>query len=820
MNASVPPAPALPAALDLAVRGMSCASCSARVEAALRAVPGVRSARVNLAAERARIDFEPPATPAALVAAVEGAGYEVARATFDLPLEGLSCAACVARVEKALAAVPGVLAASVNLASARARIQLVADTTELRTAVIAAVEGAGYGVPQAAPAAPGEPPAEDVAAAARERRETLHLVLALALSAPLVFGMVAGLAGWHAAMPPAWLQALLASPVQFWLGARFYVAGWKAVRAGSGNMDLLVALGTSAGWLLSTWLWLAAPAGAPAHLYYEASAVVVSFVLLGKWLETRAKRRTGAALRALMDLRPATARVLRDGAEIELAVEQVRVGDVVRVRPGERVAVDGRVRAGGGSVDESLLTGESLPIDKRPGDRVSGGAINRDGVIDFDVTAVGTETLLAQIVRLVEDAQASKAPIQRLVDRVAAVFVPVVLVIAALTVAGWWLAGAGLEPAVLHAVTVLVIACPCALGLATPAALMVGTGVAARHGILIRDAQALETAHRITTVAFDKTGTLTEGRPRLQAVLPVATAAEVLALAAALQAGSEHPLARAVQAAASTTAALPVEDFRALPGRGVRGRIGGREVLLGTGALLAEAGLAPDAALAAEAVRLAASGHTVSWLAETVPAPRVLGLLAFADTLKPGAAAALAELARRGIRCVMLTGDGRGSAQAMAAQLGLGEVVAELLPAGKSAAIARLKAGGGVVAMVGDGINDAPALAAADVGIAMASGTDVAMHTAAITLMRGELALVPAAIDISQRTCRKIRQNLFWAFVYNVVGLPLAAFGALNPVFAGAAMAASSVSVVTNALLLRRWRPWAYAVRITKPASR
>jgi P-type Cu+ transporter len=722
-----------------------------------------------------------------------------ARRPFDLTIEGMTCASCVARVEKALGRVPGVASASVNLATERAHVEAGAGVGF--EALIAAVERAGYAATPVVEAAPAED-RERRAAAERLRDEGRRVALAAALSAPLVLHMVADLAGFPG-LVPGWLQLILAGIVQFRLGARFYVAGWKALRAGSGNMDLLVALGTSAGWGLSAWLLATAHAGHAPHLYFEGSAVIITFVLLGKWMEGRAKDRTTDALRALADLRPDTARVLRDGHERTFPVAALAIGDRVVVRPGERIAVDGRIVEGTTSVDESMITGESLPVDKGPGAIVVGGSINADGRIVVETTAVGAETTLSRIVRLVETAQASKAPIQRLVDRVSAVFVPAVIVVAIATVAGWLLAGADVERAVVAAVSVLVIACPCALGLATPTALMVGTGVAAQHGILIRDAEALERAHAVTTVAFDKTGTLTEGRPEVTAVEPAQAAATVLRVAAALQSGSEHPLAAAVlrRAGGSGTGAV---DFRALPGRGVSGTVDGRVWLLGSRRLMVECGV-DTGPLDARAEALSADGATVAWLAEAGGA--AAGLVAFADAPRPTARGAIAALERRGIATVMLTGDNAGAARRIAAATGIGRVVADVLPQDKAAEVGRLKAGGAVVAMVGDGVNDAPALAAADLGIAMGTGTDVAMHTAAVTLMRGDPALVVAAIDVARRTHSKIRQGLFWAFAYNLLGVPVAALGLLDPILAGAAMAASSVSVVTNALTLKRWRP-------------
>ncbi|MBX6367104.1 MAG: copper-translocating P-type ATPase [Rhodospirillales bacterium] len=791
--------------MSIAVRGMTCASCVSRVEKAIRAVPGVREVSVNLATEKAAVRFEPGRTDlAAVAAAIERAGYEPVYETIDLSIEGMTCASCVARVERALRSAPGVIGAEVNLASERARVVGTAPVP----ALLAAVERAGYEARPAADSGPASP--REAEAAARSRRESAYVALAAVLSAPLALPMALEPFGIHWALP-SWAQFLLASPVQFWLGGRFYVQGWRAVRAGTGNMDLLIALGTSAAFALSLYHLLATPAGQMPHLYFEAAAVVITLVLLGKWLEGRAKRQTTAAIRALRALRPERARVRRsDGREIEVAVDSVARGDRVVVRPGERIPVDGIVREGASHADESLITGESLPVAKEPGDRVTGGSINAEGLLVVEAVAVGAESTLARIIRLVESAQAAKAPIQRLVDRVASVFVPIVLAIALATFLGWWLGAGNAEAGVVNAVAVLVIACPCALGLATPTAIMVGTGIAARAGILIKDAEALERAHAVTTVAFDKTGTLTEGKPSVVALVPNGIErTELLRLMASVQAGSEHPLARAVvaEAEAADIRYLAASDVRALPGRGVAATVEGRSVRLGNSRLMAELGI-DLGSLALEAEALEQQGRTVSWIAEAAPTSRLLGLVAFGDSVKASAAEAVARLRRSGIRTVLLTGDNAGSAHAAARQLGIDEVRAEVLPQDKADVVVKLKTENrGAVAMVGDGVNDAPALAAADIGIAMATGTDVAMHTAGITLMRGDPALIPSAIEISRRTYAKIRQNLFWAFVYNVVGIPLAALGFLSPMIAGAAMALSSVSVVTNALLLRRWTP-------------
>ena len=817
MNAVIAPTATPYALLDwsLPIEGMTCASCVSRVERALQKIPGVAEASVNLATEAASVRSAPGVGLADLRAAVEKAGYMVGESSLTLAIDGMTCASCVSRVEKALLRVPGVVRAEVNLATETATITAATrriDEAALVT-LVAAVERAGY----VARLRHAESGADAGSTASRRAAEWWPVAVAAVLSVPLVLPMIGLLFGQHW-MLPGWVQLALATPVQFWLGARFYRAGWKAVKAGSGNMDLLVALGTSAGYGLSL-VQLLRYGNQSMQLYFEASAVVITLVLLGKWMETRAKRQTTEAIRALNALRPETARVRRDGIDTEVPVAQVRVGDVVTVRPGERLPVDGQVVEGSSDVDESLITGESLPVVKHAGDKVTGGAVNGEGLLVVQTTAVGAESTLARIVRLVESAQAKKAPIQRLVDRVSAVFVPVVIGIALVTVLGWGLGTGNWEAAILNAVAVLVIACPCALGLATPTAIMVGTGAAAKLGILIKDAEALEVAHGVTVVAFDKTGTLTVGKPELVAALPAPTSgtdpatqrAALLAASAAVQAGSEHPLASAVTAVAKKEglAVAPATAVRAVAGRGVAAVVDGRELRLGSTRFMQE--LQVDvSSLAADAAAWQARGCTVSWLADVSPAvsarPVLLGLLAFGDAPKASAAAAVTALQKMGIRSALITGDNAGSAQAVAQALGITDVHADVLPEHKADIVAQLKAGGERVAMVGDGINDAPALALADVGIAMSTGTDVAMHTAGITLMRGDPALVADAIDISRRTYAKIRQNLFWAFVYNVVGIPLAAFGLLNPVIAGAAMAFSSVSVVSNALLLRRWK--------------
>jgi Cu+-exporting ATPase len=750
----------------------------------------------------------------------------------DLGIGGMTCASCVTRVEKALKKQAGVSDATVNLATESARVTLSGDHDEPESLarIKRAVREAGY-EPRTLEAM-DDVDGEHVMGVPRDLWPVLVAAL---LSVPLVLPMVGDLFGQHW-MLPAWIQFLLATPVQFVLGARFYRAGWHALKAFTGNMELLVAIGTTAAWALSTWLWWRAGPGEAVHLYYEASAAVITLVLLGKWLEARAKRQTTTAIRALHALRPERAHLLPDGVRrtetTDVAVDELLPGDVIRVLPGERFAADGTVVLGHTQADESMLTGEAMPVPKVVGDGVTGGSLNGEGAVDVRVRAIGAQSVLAQIIGLVQDAQAGKAPVQRLVDQVAAVFVPVVLVIALFTLLGWLWVGSPMEQALLHAVAVLVIACPCALGLATPAAIMAGTGVAARHGILIKDAQALEIAHQVDTVAFDKTGTLTEGHPRLRMIeaVPGVDETAVLQVTAALQAQSAHPLARAVlEAAASrfiTVSPDAASEVQAVSGRGSQGRVNGALLALGSLRWMAELGahLGP---LEERVKALQAEGATVSVLASQTPGDAAaaavwspLALLAFGDEPKAGAAEAIAGLRAQGLRLFMVSGDNRGAALAMAARLGLradrDEVIAEVLPGDKAAVVRRLRAAVvgerlHTVAMVGDGVNDAPALAAADVGMAMShsqgGSSDVAMHAAGITLMRGDPMLVAAALDISRRTVRKIRQNLFWAFAYNVAGIPLAALGFLSPVVAGAAMALSSVSVVSNALLLKRWKP-------------
>ena len=780
------------------------------------------------------------ASPTLMSATTDSSLSPPSQPSLQLAVRGMTCAACVARVERALRKVPGVTQAQVNFATETASVSGGASGATLDPALlVSAVEQAGYEaqLQQAdAPLSDDTPSWWSVWG---------RVLLGAAASLPLVLPMLWGAHHFW----PAWVQFALATPVQFGLGARFYAAGWAALKDRSGNMDQLVALGTTAAWGLSCWLWWQHTQGGghAAHggpdLYFESAAVVITLVLLGKALEARAKRQTTAAIRALQALRPETVHRLGPQGEVEVPVSQVLVGDVLVVRPGEHIPTDGVVAQGRSHVDEAMLTGEPLPVGKSEGDRLTGGAVNGEGLLHLRVTAVGGQTMLAQIIRRVVEAQAGKAPIQKVVDKVSAVFVPTVLVLALLTGLGWAWSGASMETALVRMVAVLVIACPCALGLATPAAIMAGTGAAARQGILIKDPEALEAAHRVSVVAFDKTGTLTEGRPHLTLCEPDAAAwsGEVdpaqaaLHVAARLQAGSEHPLARAVLNAyggkASTDAdkggamgIAPAEGMQAVPGRGVEGTAEGVHWRLGSTRWRDELGAEVSNGLQEAASLQAAQGATVAWLMRARPGAadgpgaaeggwQAMALLAFGDGLKPSARQAVQALHDLGVRTVMISGDNRHAAQAIAEALGIGEVVAEVLPGDKADHVRRLQRDAQgqrhIVAMVGDGLNDAPALAAADVGMAMANvdgGTDVALQAAGITLMRGDPLLVPAALDISRRTSRKIWQNLIWAFGYNVVGMPLAAFGGLSPMLAGGAMALSSVSVVSNALLLARWR--------------
>jgi P-type Cu+ transporter len=804
------------------VGGMTCATCATRVEKALKDMPGVDSAAVNLASEKASVSFRPGETGLEkIVGVIEDLGYSAGLEKATYAVEGMTCASCVARVEKALSEVEGVLSAEVNLATERATVTYDPELASYDN-MARAVDAAGYKL--VATAEGGE-------ALDRERRRREHETRLLkakliysAASAALI--MILSMGGMHLPglreIPERTMFVILfilATPVQFWPGLTFYRAAFKAARHRTTDMNTLIAVGTTAAYLYSVVATFIpsfiSGTGLELAVYYDASATIIALILLGRFLEARAKGRTSEAIRRLMDLRARTARVLRGGKELDVAVDEVRVGDIVIVRPGEKVPVDGLVEEGRSAVDESMLSGEPLPVEKGPGDEVTGATVNGTGSFRFRVTRVGSDTVLAQIIRLVEEAQGSKAPIQRLADRVASVFVPLVISIAAVTFLAWLLAGP--EPsfnfALINFVAVLVIACPCALGLATPTAIMVGTGKGAELGILIKGGEILETAGRLDVVVFDKTGTLTWGKPAVTDLVAVGNGGKngLLALAASVERGSEHPLGETlVEEAKSRGLNLgEARDFQAYPGRGVYATLDGREVRLGNAAFMDEAG-ASLGELEVKAEDMAGEGKTVIY---AMAGGELLGFVAVADTLKPMAPDAVSSLKRLGVEVVMLSGDRHSTAEAIARQVGVDRVLAEVMPADKAAEIARMQSEGKVVAMVGDGINDAPALAQADIGIAIGTGTDVALETSDITLISDDLRKVATAIELSRATLRTIRQNLFWAFIYNVIGIPIAAgllypvWGVLlNPIYAAAAMAFSSVSVISNSLRLKRFK--------------
>lgn len=717
----------------------------------------------------------------------------------DIAITGMSCASCVSTVESALRKIPEIESASVNLATEKAHIELKVGRSLQTQAILKAVIDAGYGA-ELLTHTQSQKHHDD------ESANGIRIVMAILLSVPLIIPMLFSLSGGHWNLP-VWVQWLLATPVQFYLGAGFYTSAWKAIKNRTGNMDLLVTIGTSAAYLLSIYMMLQGHE----HLYFEASSVVITLVLLGKWLEKRAKRQTTEAIRALQKLRPETARVRRLDEELDIPLQEVVIDDVVIIRPGERIPVDAIIIDGSSHVDESMMTGESEPVNKAVGNKVIGGAVNIDGMLLVKTMAIGAESTLSRIIRLVEDAQTAKPEIQRLVDKVSAVFVPVVIVIALITLLAWGLYSANWEQAILNAVAVLVIACPCALGLATPTAIMAGTGVAARHGILIKDAKALELAHSITQVVFDKTGTLTEGKPVLLAYNAIdGNDLLLLELAASIEQNSLHPLAKAVVNQLQSLGKSPAiaTDVQDVAGRGLHGKINNKVIYVGNKRWMSELDVSIDPHNEA-ALAYKNAGNTISWVAQGdgETSPTLLGMLAFGDQIKESSKKAISALHDKEVKTLLLTGDNSTSAARVAEMICIDTVLAEQTPESKASSIASLRDKDAVIAMVGDGINDAPALAAADVSFAMSSGTDVAMHTADITLMRSDPSLVADTIDISRRTYSKIKQNLFWAFIYNLIGIPLAAMGLLSPVIAGAAMAFSSVSVVMNALMLSKWKP-------------
>ncbi|MBS0299562.1 MAG: copper-translocating P-type ATPase [Proteobacteria bacterium] len=786
--------------LELPIEGMTCAACAARIEKNLNKLPGVEAA-VNFTNEKARVNYdESQVDTGALVKAIEKAGFHVTPRTVQLQLHKMTCAACAGHIEKALNQLPGVTAA-VNVATETARVNFAPGTVTVDRLIQAVIE-AGYDATEISESSHAEEKARRLAAYQAELR--LFQISAL-LTLPLVLQMAAMFTGHDMDMLPRWLQWLLATPVQFWIGRRFYTGAWHSLRAGGANMDVLVALGTSMAYCFSA---IVTALKLDQHVYFEASAAIITLVLLGKLMEARAKGKTSEAIEALIRLQPKTARIERDGEILEVPAGSLQVGDVFIVRPGENLPVDGVVIEGASSVNESMLTGESLPVSKQTGTKVFAATQNVNGLLKCRATSVGAHTQLAAIIHLVEQAQGSKAPIQRLADTISGIFVPVVVVISILTLAiTWWLTHEFVA-ALINAVAVLVIACPCALGLATPTAIMVGTGRGAQIGVLVKNAAALEHAEKIQTLIVDKTGTLTEGKPEVTDIIPAhsISAQELLQTAASLEQGSEHPLARAVldSAQKQQLSLHSIADFSAIAGSGITARINGVQYLLGSPKFLAQQGVALEEKPVAT---LQNEGKTVVAVASiTGSTPQLLGYLAIADRLRDTSTKAVKQLQAMGIDVVMLTGDNVMTAAAIAQQTGITHYRAEVLPQDKAAAVATMKSSGKFTAMVGDGINDAPALAAADVSFAIGAGSDVAIEAADITLIRNDLISVADAISLSRATLRKIRQNLFFAFVYNTLGIPLAAAGMLNPVIAGAAMAMSSVSVVSNSLLLKRWQ--------------
>lgn len=787
------------AAITIPISGMNCAACSARVEKGLHTLPGVLSANVNLVMGKGTINYDPEQIePRQMIERVKELGYKVLEEQQELLISGMSCAACSARVEKRLNSLPGVQKAAVNLTTNKASISFIPGIITV-SEIEKAVKDLGYGVQKARDLSLSE------AAQARQKEKNWQLtrfIIAVLFTLPLAVMMISSHVGRHLMINP-WVQLALATPVQFFAGWPFYRGAYHSLKTGSANMDVLVALGTSVAYFYSL---ISLFAGWNVY-YFESAAMLMTIILLGKLLEAVARGKTSEAIEKLMGLQAKTARVLRDGVEMDIPVDEVLVGAFILVRPGERVPVDGVIQEGNTSIDESLLTGESLPVEKKPGDDVVGASINKYGSFTFQATKVGQDTVLAQIIRMVEAAQGSKAPIQRLADRVSNIFVPAIIAIALLTFGGWYISGANFESSLMHMVTVLVVACPCALGLATPTAIMVGTGVGAERGILIKGGEHLEQAGKIDAVVLDKTGTITEGVPAVTDIFALAPLDErkLLGIIASGEKKSEHPLGQAVVKRAEELE-IPLEavdNFEALPGQGIRFNLMNETWLIGNEKLASSLGI-DISPLLPQKNRWEEEGKTVII---AMKGSSLSGLVAIADTVKENASQAISELRQMGLDIYMLTGDQKKTARAIAEQVNIDKVIAEVLPQHKAEEVQKLKDSGYIVAMVGDGINDAPALATSDVGMAIGTGTDVAMESASITLMHGDLMKIASAIRLSRRTLRKIRQNLFWAFFYNMITIPLAIFGVFTPVMGGTAMALSSVSVVTNSLLLKRYDP-------------
>ena len=793
------------------ITGMSCAACAARIEKGLNKVEGVKNAAVNFAIEKATVEYDENLVNAeALDNVIKKLGYDVIKeqiqtsGSVSLKLGGMSCAACAARIEKRLSKLEGVEKAAVNLASEKASVEY--DSSKLKVSdMIKAVEDLGYKAERA----------DDVSVdKEKEQREKeikrlrLELIVSAVLSSPLVLAMLLTLVNIDLAFfHNEYFQLIVATPVQFIIGFRFYKNAYHALRAKSANMDVLIAMGTTAAYFFSIYnafFTHMADGMMMKELYFEAGAVIITLILLGKYLEAVAKGKTSDAIKKLMGLQAKTARAIRDGKEQDILIEEVEVGDVIVVRPGEKVPVDGKILEGNSSIDESMLTGESLPVEKKAGDLVIGATINKFGTFRFEATKIGKDTALSQIIKMVEDAQGSKAPIQKIADQVSGVFVPAVIGIALLTFLVWYLVAGDFSDAIISAVSILVIACPCALGLATPTAIMVGTGKGAENGILIKGGEHLEMTYKLNAVVLDKTGTITKGQPEVTDIVRLGSLKDedILRMAAIAEKSSEHPLGAAIyeRGKMEYDTVTDPEQFEAIPGRGVKAVVDGNEIFIGTRKLMQEINISTDSAEDVVA-RLEDEGKTAMLMSV---GGKLEGILAVADTLKESSEEAIAELKNMGIDVYMITGDNKRTAAAIAKQVGIENVLAEVLPENKAEEIEKLKKQGKKVAMVGDGINDAPALATADIGMAIGTGTDVAIEAADITLMRGDLKTIPAAIRLSRKTMRKIKQNLFWAFIYNIIGIPFAALGLLNPMIAGGAMAFSSVSVVTNSLSLKR----------------
>lgn len=796
------------------VTGMSCAACAARIEKRLGQLEGIQAVNVNLAIEKVSVEFNDDIMSKNIIyETVEKLGYGVheeksaIHQRIELKLGGMSCVACAARIEKKLGRTDGVQKAAVNFATEKAVVEF--DRSRVNTAdLIKMIVALGY------QAQPVEMSGQDDEKERREkeiRRLRFELIASALLSAPLMMAMLLTMVGLDIAfLHNEYFQLVVATPVQFIIGFRFYKNAFHALRAKSANMDVLIAMGTTAAYFFSIYNAFFVPVHPGMmmkELYFEASAVIITLILLGKYLEAVAKGKTSDAIRKLMGLQPKTARVIRNGIEQDIAVEDVEVGDIVVVRPGEKVPVDGRIVEGSSSVDESMLTGESLPVEKKAGDAVIGATLNKFGTFKFEATRVGRDTALSQIIKMVEEAQGSKAPIQKIADRVAGVFVPVVVCIAVMTFLIGYFVAKDINQGIVSAVSVLVIACPCALGLATPTAIMVGTGKGAENGILIKGGEHLETAYKLNVIVLDKTGTITKGSPDVTDISIQGRwkEEEVLRLAAIAEKKSEHPLGMAIyERGKKVFGTLPdPEKFEAIPGRGVMAVVGGKTLYLGTRKLMREKGIDIDTIELAIA-KLEDEGKTAMLMAAN---GTLEAIIAVADTVKEHSAEAIRELQNMGLEVYMITGDNHRTANAIAKQVGIRSVLAEVLPENKAEEVEKLKKQGKIVGMVGDGINDAPALATADVGMAIGTGTDVAIEAADITLMRGDLRSIPTAIRLSRQTMKKIKQNLFWAFIYNIIGIPFAAFGLLSPIIAGGAMAFSSVSVVTNSLSLKRFRP-------------